>query len=102
MARDRLLTAASGAGAEVNAVGFGQLVASLGSDRVDLLVVDLDGGREPALEEIESARQRGLLPTRVVGYFSHVDDDLARAARKGGCEPIARGKFWQQIGELVE
>lgn len=101
MARDRLLTAAAAAGAEVVTSPFGHLVDSLTDTPVDTLVVDLDEGREGALEEVETARDSDLLPPTVIGYFSHVDDALRRAAVEAGCTPIPRGKFWQEIATLL-
>lgn len=67
----------------------------------DLLIIDLDGGREPALEELAAAMAAGEAPDEVVGFLSHVDGALARAAREAGCRAIARGRFWSTLPEIL-
>ena len=97
-ARARVLEAAS-----ARAVGFtpAQGFASQ-LEGVDILVLDLDEGGPQALEELASARSAGLVPPKVVGFMSHVDRELGRAARAAGCRPIARGRFWSQLTEILE
>jgi hypothetical protein len=67
---------------------------------VALLILDLDRGREPALDELDSVAA-GDRPPTVVGFFSHVDAGLAIAARAAGCEPIPRGRFWTALPDLL-
>ena len=101
MARARLQDAASRAGAELHTVAKGALSEALVSDPPDLVVLDLDEGREPVLQELEAARSRGARPARVIGYFSHVDERLGEAARRAGCEALPRGRFWRELPRLL-
>jgi FAD/FMN-containing dehydrogenase len=100
-ARSRLEIAARRAGAELATANFGSIADALRATPSDVLVIDLDGGREPALVELEQARSEGLLPERVLAYYSHVDDALAEAARASGLDPIPRGRFWRQLHDLI-
>jgi CheY-like chemotaxis protein len=101
MAQARLDSAASAAGASVEAVAGGKLVERLRGPGVDLVVLDLDRGRAPLLEAVETARAEGIPLPRVVGFLSHVDDQLADAASRAGCEAIPRGRFWRSLPELL-
>ena len=101
MARERIRSAAGGAGAELAFAPFGGALEALSSATPDLVILDLDDGREPLLGEIEQARSKGLLPDRVLGYFSHVDSALGEAARRAGVEPIRRGVFWSTLPDLL-
>jgi CheY-like chemotaxis protein len=69
----------------------------------DLLILDLNAGRfEPLglLREIESdAALRGI-PT--LGFLSHVQRDLAVAARESGCDRImARSAFTKDLPKIL-
>jgi hypothetical protein len=100
MAKARLSDAAARARVELITVPVGGMSEALRTHRPDLVILDLDGGREAVLGELETARRDELVPTDVVGYLSHVDVDLEQAASKAGCRPIARGRFWASLGEL--
>ena len=80
--RDRLERAASAAGLGV--VPSGEPPA--------LIVVDLDREGVP-----------GALPPGIpaVGYYSHVDEDVARRAEDAGITPIRRGSFWADPAEIL-
>ena len=67
-----------------------------------ILVLDLDEGGEEALGELSAAGAAGSTPATVVGFMSHVDRDLGRAAREAGCRPIARGRFWTDLAEILQ
>jgi len=67
-----------------------------------ILVLDLDEGGVDALQELTVARAEGSAPAQVIGFLSHVDRDLGRAAREAGCRPIARGRFWTNLPEVLE
>lgn len=98
-ARARLGAAAERIGAEVvegAAVGF--------SDRlegIDVLVLDLDAGRDEALTEIAPLAVDGRLPARVIGFYSHIDDELAAAATAAGVEAVRRGRFWSDLEKIL-
>jgi hypothetical protein len=100
MARERIRSAAGGTGAEPTFASFGGAIEALSAATPDLVILDLDDGREPLLAEIEQARTQGLLPASVLGYFSHVDAALGEAARRAGVEPIRRGVFWSTLPDL--
>jgi hypothetical protein len=67
-----------------------------------LVVFDLDEGGDAALQALSVARASGLLPSRVVGYYSHVNRALGQAAEAAGCEAWPRGKFWGSLPELLQ
>lgn len=71
------------------------------SEPADLVVVDLDEGGPEVLEELAAARERGLLPRRVLGYFSHVSQEVGAAARDAGVEVYPRGRFWRELTSLL-
>jgi hypothetical protein len=100
MARARLEDAAARAGARLEIASVDTFTEKLRSFRPNLLIVDLDTGRDKVLQRIEEAGAHGFLPVRVVGFVSHVDVALTAAARAAGCEPMARGKFWRSLAEL--
>lgn len=73
-------------------VGFAALL-----EGVDLLILDLDRGGRQALEELGEVGS----PPEAVGFVSHVDTTLIRAARAAGCRPIPRGRFWAELPGLL-
>lgn len=101
MARARLEDAAARAGARLEMASTDTFTEKLRSFRPDLLVLDLDAGRDKVLQRLQEARAHGLVSARVVGFVSHVDAALAEAARAAGCEAMARGKFWRGLQGLL-
>lgn len=101
MARARLQNATAGSGMQVRSVLPGALVDELQEMRPKMLVLDLDTGRDVVLDELERARAAGLAPARVLGYFSHVEQELGEAARAAGCEVYPRGRFWRDLRALL-
>ncbi|MDP9068741.1 MAG: hypothetical protein M3N53_10430 [Actinomycetota bacterium] len=87
-------------------------VAGTGPDRiveflrenapVDVVVLDLDAGGAELLEGVETARHEGLLPSRILGYFSHVREDVGAAAAAAGVHAYPRSRFWRELPSLVE
>ncbi len=59
----------------------------------DLVLVDLD--------RIVPAAAAPL-PGQVVGFYSHVAEDVAAAARAAGVTALPRGRFWRELPGLVE
>lgn len=100
-AKARLEAAAAVAKVELKLTGFGRMREALTSSRPAVLVLDLDDGRERVLEELSAARSEGLAPEVVYGYYSHVDESLAESARRAGCEPVPRGRFWRSLPEML-
>jgi hypothetical protein len=101
MARARLEQAASAMGLALTTAAPGGLAEALRRKPPEVVVLDLDGGGEALLAEVERARTGGIEPPRVVGYFSHVDESLGAAARKAGCEALPRGRFWRTLPEVI-
>jgi hypothetical protein len=101
MAQARLQRAADDGGVALRRVRPEGLVDALRAAPADLLVLDLDAGRQPLLDEVTRARAAGVVPARVVGYFSHVDDELGRAARAAGCAAMPRGRFWRALDDVL-
>jgi len=101
MARERVRSAAAHVSMAVRYAAPGVVVDTLRSDSVDVLVLDLDSGRTQVLQEVEAARTEGLLPRRVLGYFSHVDGDLGHQAERAGVTAVRRGRFWASLGDLL-
>ena len=101
MARSRVEAAASAGASQLFRADPDTMVAVVTERDPDILILDLDGGREKALEGLETLRARGVRPRRVVGYFSHIDNQLGQAAREAGCEAMARSRFWRSLPELL-
>lgn len=91
----RVEAAAGGPVIRTEPLGFSASLAG-----ADLLILDLDEGGTEALAELTEARASGPLPP-VIGFLSHVDRPLGRAAREAGCRAISRGKFWAKLPELL-
>jgi DNA-binding NarL/FixJ family response regulator len=68
-----------------------------------LMLVDLDSARLPwaeALAAIRAAPELGEV--RVVGFFSHVHAERARAALAAGCtQALPRSVFVQELTRLL-
>ena len=80
--RDRLERAATRAGLDLTPTDAPPAV----------IVVDLD--REGVPKDLPEG-------IRTVGYYSHVNEELARRADAAGIEAIPRGKFWTELPDLL-
>jgi CheY-like chemotaxis protein len=80
-----------------------KLLDALRESPPDLLVLDLNSARfEPLklLREVESDETTRDIPT--VGFLSHVQKDLAVAAREAGCDRIvARSAFTRDLPKIL-
>ena len=80
-----------------------KLIEQASSSPPDLLVLDLNSARyEPLnlLREIKS--DEALKDVPVVGFLSHVQKDLAVAARELGCDRVmARSAFTRDLPEVL-
>jgi ActR/RegA family two-component response regulator len=99
-ARARLLDAASRAGVELVTTTPEEAAGVVEATGARLVVLDLDEGRDRALDAVASVRVSDASP-RVVGYFSHIDRELQERARAAGCEAFPRGRFWRELHELM-
>src|SRR5215218_4745566 len=80
-----------------------KLLDALRESPPDLLLLDLNSARfEPLklLREVESDETTRDIPT--VGFLSHVQKDLAVAAREAGCDRIvARSAFTRDLPKIL-
>jgi PleD family two-component response regulator len=80
-----------------------KLLDALRESPPDLLILDLNSARfEPLalLREVKSDEATRDIPT--VGYLSHVQKDLAVAAREAGCDRIvARSAFTRDLPKIL-
>ena len=80
-----------------------KLVEKIHESPPDLLVLDLNSARFEPLQLLKQLRSdeasRGVL---VVGFLSHVNKDLAVAARESGCDRVvARSAFTKDLPEIL-
>ena len=101
LARSRLEGAVREAGAELDVAEPAQILEALRDRPPDLLILDLDAGGRALLDRVSEARGEGIAPERLVGYFSHVDDLLSRAAELAGVRALPRGRFWREVRDLL-
>lgn len=66
-----------------------------------LVVVDLDEVGKEQLHRLGLAQAEGLFSGHLVGFYSHVDAELAEAARQIGCKAVPRGRFWRTVDEIL-
>lgn len=91
-------------GAEVETVSHGDaLLQRCIEERPSLVIVDLNA---PGAKRGESIRRlkanSALAGIPVVGFLSHVEVDLAEAARKAGCDRILpRSKFTAELPQIL-
>ena len=80
-----------------------RLLDALRESPPDLLVLDLNSARfEPLalLQAVKSDEDLGRVPT--VGFLSHVQKDLAVAAREYGCDRVvARSAFTRDLPQIL-
>ena len=81
----------------------GRLLEAIQRSPPDLLILDLNSARfEPLtlLKEVRSDEATRDVPT--VGFLSHVQKDLAVAAREAGCDRVvARSAFTRDLPRIL-
>ncbi|MGH2817383.1 MAG: hypothetical protein ACRDJS_02840 [Actinomycetota bacterium] len=96
LARARVEEAAKRSGAKLEVVAPEKVErTAVGGE--DLVLVDLDRAGPDVLAVLSEA----ATSARVVGYFSHVDEELGRRARDGGLEALPRGRFWRELPAIL-
>jgi DNA-binding NarL/FixJ family response regulator len=67
------------------------------------IIIDLNSRGLPAVDWIRALKADPLtLPIRIVGFASHVQEQLISAARAAGCDSVmARSAFTQQLPNLL-
>lgn len=94
--RARIDRALGDAAVFASATGFAPELAG-----AELLVLDLDAGGQAAIDEAAAWVGAGGTPVRVLGFYSHIDDNLRRAALGAGIEAYPRGRFWRDLSVLL-
>lgn len=70
-----------------------------GEERPTAIVLDLDQlGAEGAARWARAGRAEEI---RLLGFFSHVDEELGRAADDLGIETFRRGRFWRDAAAIL-
>jgi len=97
----RIRAAAGGRPVEVRRVRFGEgLSAACERDPPSLVVVDLDGASRDPIGSVAAVRAERP-DVRILGFVSHVREDLIQAARDAGCEVLSRGAFVRELPAVL-
>jgi CheY-like chemotaxis protein len=80
-----------------------KLAEALRASPPDLLILDLNSARFEPLELLRIVRSDSALRNvRTVGFLSHVQGDLALAARESGCDRVmARSAFVENLPRVL-
>jgi CheY-like chemotaxis protein len=80
-----------------------RLIEALRASPPDLLVLDLNSARFEPLELLRIVKSDSALQdVRTVGFLSHVQGDLALAARESGCDRVmARSAFVENLPRVL-
>ena len=80
-----------------------RLIETLRAAPPDLLILDLNSARFEPLELLRVVRSDSALRNvRTVGFLSHVQGDLALAARESGCDRVmARSAFVENLPRVL-
>ena len=80
-----------------------RLLGALRESPPDLLVLDLNSARFEPLELLRIVKHdKDLERVPTVGFLSHVQKDLAVAARKSGCDHVlARSAFTRDLPKIL-
>src|SRR3982750_4743479 len=72
-------------------------------NQADLVILDLNNTQTDAIgaiKQLKSLEETNSI--RIVGFVSHVQGDLIRAAREAGCDEIlARSAFFSSLPEIL-
>lgn len=90
-------------GVVIEEVRPSQLSERLAGSPVSAVICDLNYRAGLALEAVREIKHNpSLLPILVIGFLSHVQADLAAAAREAGCDVVmARSAFSLQLPDLL-
>ncbi|CAN5785059.1 hypothetical protein BH23ACT11_BH23ACT11_13680 [soil metagenome] len=80
-----------------------KLIATIEESPPDLLILDLNSDHFEPLELVKTMKlDEALREVPTVGFLSHVQKDLAVAAREAGCDRImARSAFTTDLPKIV-
>ncbi len=101
--QSKIDSAARAAGALVKTVGPGEVLKGLEGTPVGAVLIDLNHRSGAALKAIRALKQcPAAASTRIIGYLSHVQAELAAAALAAGCDQVmARSAFVQQLPQIL-
>lgn len=103
MSVSRVQGLAQQVGAKVHAVlNMMQAIDQCDELHAGLLIIDLSALslEFDAIREFASSATRSV---RIVAFGPHVHEDRLNAARAAGCDTVlSRGRFFQEIGRLLE
>ena len=80
-----------------------KLLATLGESPPDLLILDLNSARFEPLSLLRRVKSdEATMEVRIVGFLSHVQKDLAVAAKASGCDRVvARSAFTRDLPQIL-
>ncbi len=80
-----------------------RLLEAMRESPPDLLVLDLNSMRFEPLDVLRTVRSDEVTrPTPTVGFLSHVQGDLALAAKEAGCDRVlARSAFTRDLPKIL-
>jgi DNA-binding NarL/FixJ family response regulator len=95
--------AARMAGLSAKVIGPDKLIDQSAGQPPNVVLIDLNRRSGRALEIIRALKSNpGKGAATVIGYLSHVQTDLAAAAREAGCDVVLpRSAFVQQLPDLL-
>ena len=101
--RAKIWEAARLAGVAIEAVGLDALRAQTAQPDVAAIILDLNDKSGAAVEAVRALRAASCnAPLTIVGFASHVQSDLIRAAREAGCSQVlARSAFSRDLPRLL-
>lgn len=96
----KMMETAKQASVEMKSFSTGELLlAEFEKQQPKLVVVDLNARQSPM--EVIAAVCARLAGIRVIGFFSHVQTELAQRARDAGCtEVMPRSKFTKELAAI--
>lgn len=99
----RILEAAKRAGVTIAFLKTEEDVLSQAENRPALIILDLNDAAAKPLDLIEKLKSGAQTKNvRLLGYVSHVQADVIRAAREKGCdEVLARSAFIQNLQDIL-
>jgi len=79
-------------------------VAAIAEAQPQAIFLDLNFRGLPAVDWIQALKSNpATRPIRIVGFVSHVQEDLISAARAAGCDSVmARSAFTRQLPSLLQ
>ena len=77
--------------------------AAIAEAQPQAIILDLNSRGLPAVDWIRALKSDpATRPIRIVGFVSHVQEELISAARAAGCDSVmARSAFTQQLPDLL-